>query len=261
MKFNLKVFFITIFAGLFLTLSFVLAIGDDFASALFPTVALLSAFLVTGFIIGYLSSGVTFLEPGLGAVILSFILYYVIPVFNLRGFQGIWDSDWVLIFMNGIIFTFAGAWLGEKWQDATLTSDKLVYKDFDWGWMLAGVLMGITSSMITILIMFIIVGPNPDSFLVPFVLALFITGLTVGLKSPGYTVLEAAIAGFLALTLLFNIFRLTLRTEEPIGVWVIIVGLLAAFFESFYGAFLGEKIQAINAKSNRKRKQKLTKNS
>jgi hypothetical protein len=254
MKFNLKVFVITIFMGLLIALAFVLAIGDEFATALFPTISLLSAFIVTGFFIGYLSEGVTFLEPGSGAVILSVLLYFIIPVFNLKGFQGIWDSDWVLIFMNGIILTFAGAWLGEKWENTSLSTEKLIYKNFDWGWMLAGVLMGITASMIVILIMFLIIGPNPESFLVPFVLALFITGVIVGWKSPGYTVLEAAIAGFLSLTLMFNIFRLTLRTEEPIGVWTIIIGLLAAYFESYFGAHIGEKIQELRNRRKRKHK-------
>ena len=254
--FRFKAFFITVFVGLIFSISFILSVGDQFATALFPTTALLAAFIVSGFFVGYFSNGVTFLEPGLGSIITAVILYFFIPVLNLKGFRGMWDSDWILIFMNAVLLTFAGAWLGEKFENTSLKSDQLLSKSFDWSWMIAGTLMGITSSIIIVLLLDLIFGPDPESFLIPFVLALFITGIIIGWKSPGYTVIEAGIAGFLTLTVLFNILRLTLRTESPVGVWTIIIGLLVGFLEAYFGAAIGEKIQAYQDKKSKKKKNK-----
>lgn len=255
--FRFKAFFITVFIGLIFTIIFVLSVGDQFATALFPTTALLAAFIISGFFVGYFSNGITFLEPGLGSIITAVILYFFIPVLNLKGFRGMWNSDWILIFMNAVLLTFAGAWLGEKFENTSLKTEQLLSKSFDWSWMIAGTMMGITSSIIIILIFDLLIGHNPDSFLVPFVLALFITGLIIGWKSPGYTAIEAGIAGFLTLTVLFNILRLTLRTESPVGVWTIIVGLLVGFLEAYFGAAIGEKIQEFQEKKRAKKQKKL----
>ena len=243
-NFRYRAFFITIFVGLLISSIFMLFVKTEFATALFPTAALLTAFLVTGFFVGFFSNGVTFLEPGLGSIIVAVILYFILPYFEVEGFIGLWKSDWILIFMNAIIITFAGAWLGEKFEFTALKSDQLLSTTFDWSWMIAGTLMGVASSIIIVLFLDLILGPDPESFLIPFVLALFITGILIGWKSPGYTVIEAGIAGFLTLTFLFNIFRLTLRTEQPIGEWTIIVGLIVGFLETYFGAAIGEKIQS-----------------
>ncbi len=247
-KFRFRAFFITIFVGLIISSLFMILVRTEFATALFPTTALLTAFLVTGFFVGFFSNGITFLEPGLGSIIVAIFLYFIIPYFDVEGFVGMWSSDWVLIFMNAIILTFVGAWLGEKFEFTALNPEQLLSSSFDWSWMIAGTVMGITSSIIIVLFLDLIFGPDPESFLIPFVLALFITGILIGWKSPGYTVIEAGIAGFLTLTFLFDILRLTLKTEQPVGDWTIVIGLLVGFLETYFGAAIGEKIQAYSEK-------------
>jgi len=256
-QFNIKAFLITIFVGLVITSVFMLFVRTEFATALFPVTALWAAFIVTGFFVGYFSNGVTFLEPGFGSIILAAILFFMLPYFEIDGFYGIWDSDWLLIYMNAVIFTFAGAWLGEKFENTSLKSDQLLATSFDWSWMIAGTLMGIISSIIIVLLLDLLLGPDPESFLIPFVLALFITGIIIGWKSPGYTVIEAGVAGFLTLTILLNVYRMTLQTEEPIGSIAIIVGLMVGFLETYFGGAVGEKIQEYyDKKRNKKHKRK-----
>jgi len=247
-KLNIKIIFLTVLVGFALTLSFAYIMADQFAAAMLPTIALLSAFIVTGFVVGFFSKGVTFIEPGIGSIVVAALLFFTIPALNLKGFQGMWTSGWLIIYMNAILLTFAGAWLGEKFEDAELSSDQLIHEHFDWSWMIAGTMMGLTVSMIIVNLLDLILGHNPDSFIVPYFASLLITGLVVGWKSPGYTVLEAGLAGYLTVTIIFNIARMTIITESEIGVWYIIIGTVLGFVVSIIGGFIGEKIQTAREK-------------
>jgi len=247
-KLNYKIIAYTLLIGGVITILFSYIMGQQFATALFPTIALLSAFILTGFLVGYLSHGVTFLEPGIGAILLSFALYFIIPALNIRSFEGVWVSDWIIIFLNGILFTFVGAWLGEKFQDSNLSADHLISDSFDWSWMIAGTLMGIASSMIVVNLLDLILGHNPDYFIIPYFFSIFVTGLIVGWKSPGYTVIEAGLAGLLTITIVLNIARLTLLTDSEMGIWYVVLGIILGFFIAVLGGFAGEKIQGTRAK-------------
>jgi uncharacterized MnhB-related membrane protein len=229
--------------GLILVVGFAYTTGNQFATALFPTMALLSGFIITGFVIGYLSKGITIIEPGIGAIVISIISFFVLPVLQLKGFQGMWNSDWIIVYMNAIILTHLGAWLGEKFQHGNLPDDSVENMNFEWGWIFAGTIMGVTSSMLVINVLVFILGYNPDSYIIPYFISLLITGLVVGWKSPGITIKEAGIGGFLTITIVFNIVRLTLNTESEIGLGVIIAGFVIGSIVSLIGGYLGEKIQ------------------
>jgi hypothetical protein len=247
-KLNFKIIALTFIVGLAITLGFAYIMSMQLATALFPTIALMAGFIVTGFLIGFFSKGVTFVEPGIGSILISIVLFFLIPALNLRGFEGVWNSDWMIIFMNSILLTFVGAWLGEKFEDSSLNSEMLIKGNFDWGWMIAGTIMGITFSMILVNLLDLVLGHNPSGFVIPYFVALLVSGLVVGWKSPGYTVLEGGLSGFLTVTMVFNIARLTLITEEPIGEWYIILGILLAFVVSIIGSWIGEKIQSSREK-------------
>ena len=246
-KLNFRIIFLTFIVGFVITLAFALIMSIQLATALFPTIALMAGFILTGFLIGFFSKGVTFVEPGIGALLISIALFFTIPALNLRGFEGVWNSDWIIIYMNSILLTFVGTWLGEKFENTELNADMLISSDFDWSWLIAGTIMGLTFSMIIVNLLDLIVGPNPDGFIIPYFVALFVAGLVVGWKSPGYTVIEAGLAGFLTVTMVLNIARLTLITEEPIGEWFVILGVIIAFVVSIIGGYVGEKIQTVRA--------------
>jgi hypothetical protein len=64
----------------------------------------------------------------------------------------------------------------------------------------------------------------------------------VGLKSPGITIKEAGLSGFLTITILISIVRLTLVTE--IEFEYIFLGLILGFIVSMLGGIAGEKLQS-----------------
>lgn len=242
-KFNFFAFFSSVVIGCIIVILFSWMSGESFANALFPTMAMLSGFIITGFLIGIMSKGVTILEPGLGAIIVAIVTYFVIPLLNVKGFQGLWTADWFIILMNAITFTFIGAWLGEKFQFGVVEQAQSTSPNIDWGWIIAGTILGITITLIIVNVLDLILGHNPHLFAIPYFFAIFCTGLVVGWKSPGITIKEAGLAGFLTITIDFDIIRLLLINEKPIQLGYIIGGLVIGFIVAWLGGWVGEKIQ------------------
>lgn len=243
MKLNITALLLSIMIGLILVVGFAFTTGDQFATALFPTMAVLSAYIITGFSIGYLSRGVTIIEPGIGSIVISITVFFVIPILQLKGFHGMWTSDWIIIYMNAIIMTHLGAWLGEKFQHGDLPEEAITKMKIEWGWVFAGTVMGVTVSMLIVNILVLVIGYNPKDYVLPYFISLLITGLVIGWKSPGITIQEAGLGGFLTITIVFNIIRLTLRTESEIELKVIIIGMISGYLVSLLGGFIGEIVQ------------------
>ncbi len=80
------------------------------------------SFVVTGFIIGYKSPGITLKEPavaGLIAVILDWV--YIRYIVSLR-VPGLYLTVGLIL---GFLLTFFGAWLGEKYQQSIIPKAKI----------------------------------------------------------------------------------------------------------------------------------------
>lgn len=101
--FALNVMFVFLTAPLF---------GVDLNVAL---VAFLVSFLITGFIVGYKSPGVTLKEPAV-AGIFTVIIDWVFVEFVIK--LTVDASDLIAGLAFGFLFALLGAWLGEKYQDA-----------------------------------------------------------------------------------------------------------------------------------------------
>jgi len=248
-KFNFGALLLSILVGIVFVNLLAWLTGPEFADAFFPGLALLVGFTISGFTIGIMSKDVTITEPGIGAIVVSLVTYFIIQALDLRGFQGVWASDWILIFLNAIILTFVGAWLGEKFQQGKLedhhTTDSF---GLDWSWIVAGAFMGIIVSIVLVVLLDLIIGHHPSAFILPFVIALIINGLVIGLKSPGVTILEAGYSGLFTIIANLNIIRLTLMDNTEIGVEYIIGGLVLGFVMPLLGAFIGEKLQGSDIK-------------
>ena len=149
-KFHIGALIFSVIIGFGIVMLFSRVSGGQYQTPLFPILALLSGFIITGFSIGITTKGVTILEPGLGSIVVAVLTYLVLPLLNLKGFQGIWHSDWLLIFMNAIILTFIGSWLGEKFQHGVVDSSNNNTISIDWGWIVAGTMVGLTVSLIMI---------------------------------------------------------------------------------------------------------------
>jgi hypothetical protein len=240
-KFSLKTLLVSIITGIVVVIFFSWASGSKFETALFPVLAMLSGFIVTGFLIGIISKGVTIIEPGLGSIIVAGVTFFVIPQMQIQGFMEItYDSDWIIILMNGVILTFIGAWLGEKFQNSeNLDEDQEIV---EWSWIVAGTIFGVSLSIIIAIVINLIIGNDPIYFIIPFFIALVVSGYMVGYRSPGVTIKEAGISGFLIITFIFTIVRLTLVSN--IEIVYVIGGIILGYIVSTGGGWLGEKMQA-----------------
>ena len=255
-KFHFTSFILTIIIGSIVEIGFAWLNGREFASALFPTMALLSGFILTGAIVGLISKGITILEPGIGSIVVSIIVILVVPAMELKSFIPLTNADWVIIMMNAIVFSVVGAWLGEKLQHRIVDTSKSTTPSFEWGWVIAGTLLGLTVSMIIFgflgfsNINNVLVDLSTGTFAspplevyIPFFITLLVTGIIVGWMSPGVTIKESALAGFLTMTIVFDILQLTLFVEVSLGLGYVIGGLVLGFIATLAGGFIGEVIQ------------------
>lgn len=249
--FDLKVATLSSITGIVLVLLMAWLTGF-LGSPVFPFMAILSAYLISGIVIGFTSKGETIIEPGVASILTGIVTYFIITGMSLNCFKLLSGDDltvnMLLLTLNGIILTFAGAWTGEKFQ-LTYEKGKNEKQVVEWGWILAGTIIGITASIF--LSGFVI--KLFTAYLTPFYIFLgigiFVTGLVVGLRSPGITIKESAIAGVLTSIVILDIFKFTLdpdTTALTTGsvVLSVVIGLVAALI----GGVIGEKIQASRSK-------------
>ena len=141
-KFSFKTLIVSAIVGIIIVLSFSWLSGSRFDEAHYPVIALLAGFVVTGFVVGIISEGITILEPGLGSIIVAIVSYFAISTCKIKGFAEFTQcSDWVILMMNGIVLTFVGAWLGEKFQSDKPVSDNQK-PILDVSWIIAGTVFG-----------------------------------------------------------------------------------------------------------------------
>jgi len=212
--------------------------GTTFAALPFPVLSLLSGFILTGMVAGLLSKGETISEPVISSVIVSIALYFFLPGLNLQGFADIHPEHILLIGLNGIMLSFAGAWAGEMLQGTMETAEEV--KHLEWGWVLAGTILGVMVSILVSTLLIIVLGFEFTPLLIAFVIGLFLTGFLIGYRSAGVTIMEAALAGLF--TLVINVDILTLALVPP-GFDEIMLALILGGVLSMIGAWVGEKIQ------------------
>ena len=205
---NLGVLSLSIIVGTVLVLGFAYISGGYYSSALFPTLAIFAGFIITGFIIGLMSIEVTISEPGIGAIVVAILTFLLVPLFKLKGFAAVNSTDWIIVLMNAVVLTFVGAWIGEKIQHGNINEGSKA--NFDWSWVVTGTILGITLNIILVIFLTLILGADPTKFIIPFFLSLLVVGIIVGRYSPGVTIKEAGLAGFLIIAIEFDIARLTL---------------------------------------------------
>lgn len=246
-NFDFKSFFYTTIFSLLLSVVFLMLVGVIGENPFLPILATLTIFMLVGVVVAYFSDGVTIIEPGLGAIFSSLVLYILMPLIRSESLAGVSESDWLIVMMNNIVVTFIGAWLGEKLylgykgqelEDFQSDSDKS--ETIAWTWVLAGTALGLMLSMIIISIFGMILNSTNFTLLLIIGVAFFVNGLVVGRFSPGVTMLEAGISGFLVMTLILNIFR---AVSGEIPILYILMVLIGAFILTFVGAYVGEKLQ------------------
>ena len=235
---DLRTLTVSVIVGIIVVLLLSYASGSQVNTALFPVLAMLCGYIITGFTVGIISKGVTIIEPGLGSIMVAAVSFFAIPAMQISGFMEITqDSDWLIILMNAVVLTFIGAWLGEKFQHGDLTAAEIKQTTVDWSWIVAGTVFAIVVSVILTIIVDLIFGQNPSYFTIPFLVSLFLTGLVIALKTPRIAYRDALLSGYLTITILTTIVRLTLVSE--IEIEYLLIGLILGLGITLFGAYLG----------------------
>jgi len=242
MNFSFSSLIQTVVIGLFFIVGFAMYVGGQYAVATLPIMAMMSGFIITGLLVGILSKGITILEPGIGAVIISILTYFLFPTLEIRAFDFMTLSDWFVVLLNGVLLTFIGAWLGEKLQNGAVGEEELKQQmHLDWSWIIAGATLGITVSLFIVNVFGLNLVLDPVLYFIPFFITLFIVGLIVGWMSPGITIYEAGIAGFITLCFDITIVHVTFISIE---ILYMLIGLALGLVVSYLGGYIGEKVQA-----------------
>jgi hypothetical protein len=233
--------------------------GNTFGTPVFPLLAMTSAFILSGAVYGYLSEGETVLEPAAAGVLVAIAGYAIITGLDLRCFANLEFGEYtklmVIAFLNGITLTFAGAWAGEKLERTYSTESEAETAPLEWGWLTAGVLLGLAVSLFlanaAIWLMGLAVSPyaalEPGYawvLLIVLFLGLEATGFVCAFRSPGDTSYEAAIAGYITVVFLIDVFVLTLGGQEILSLTRLAIVLFIGILASLVGGYIGERRQA-----------------
>jgi hypothetical protein len=182
----------------------------------------------------------------ISAVIVSAVSFFIIRALDLRAFSGLSASEFeltmLIAFLNGIILSFAGAWTGEKLQRTyAYETDEAA---MEWGWVLAGVVLGVAVSMILANLEIIIFGLYPTYMFGVLFLGLLATGYLCAYRSPGLTMYEAVVAGVITVILLIDIYLFSLDAEfEYLTVQTTLLILAMGIVSSGIGGYFGERAQ------------------
>ena len=240
MKINSKAILGSAIVGSIIVIAFA-AMTGGLATPLFPLLSMMSGFVFAGALYGYLSEGETVIEPLFAALITAIVSYFAIMVLQPRAFsvEGV-NFALVIAYMNGMVLSLAGAWVGEKLQ--------LTYHEgegqFEWGWVFAGIMMGLAVSLLLAALVIVIAGLYQTYVLITLSGGLLVTGFICAFRSPGDTMKEAAISGFITAVILLDVFVLALDSDGTFltfGKVLLCLGL--GTITSMLGGFVGERVQ------------------
>jgi len=212
-----------------------------FHSTPIQALVLLAGFIATGAIVGFASPGVTIKEAsiagGLVAVLVVLLLYITGAALGQDFLRNL------LLLALGFGLSWIGAWVGEKLQGSEGPDEEELglFTDVQAKWVLVGVILGFALNVLAVFIITPIFNVSLDVAFGAFLLSLTVTGFIVAYKSPGVTLKEPAIAGFLAVLLDWSFLEFMLELHVSGG--YLAFGLILGFCLNLFGAWLGEKYQ------------------
>ena len=235
--------------GFFLTGASIYLIHSQFHVPQIPVLIGCLGFILTGIIVGYYSPGHTVKE----AAAAGFLLAILAIVIMKWGFE-IQVSLGMIIGMliSGFFLAQLGGWVGEELEG----DDETGTVSFNWHWIVVGAVIGMVLNNFLVFFIFPASG-NLWITIASFAVSFFITGYIVGYKSPGVTIYEAGIAGFLIALLdgLFINFGLDIGFKDfaifGVKSWYFLVLLFLCVILALFGGWVGEKVQARVEASNK----------
>jgi hypothetical protein len=218
-------------------------VAPTFKSAPIQALVMLSGFIITGAVVGFFSPGVTIREATVAGAL---VIVLMIGMLLILGEQLVQDQTKNFLgLLLGIAMSWVGAWVGEKLQGSQGHDEhetkRMGFTDLIWKWVIVGVVLGFALNVVLVFVLAPIFNINLNIAFALFVVSFVITGFVVGLKSPGVTLKEPAIAGVLAVVLDWFFLEYGIELAVPGG--YLAFGLILGFLLTLFGAWLGERYQ------------------
>ncbi len=218
------------------------AVVPTFNSMPIQALVLLAGFIVTGAIVGYASPGVTIREASVAGGLVALLMIILLYATGQALGQDIVRN--LLLLALGVGLSWIGAWVGEKLQGSDKNTEdetKRLFTDVKAKWVIVGVVLGFALNVLGVFIITPMFNVSLNAAFAAFLVSLTVTGFIVAYKSPGVTLKEPAIAGFLAVLLDWSFLEFMLELHVSGG--YLAFGLILGFCLNLFGAWLGEKYQ------------------
>lgn len=238
-KLHWKWVILSVLVGLIIVGSSYYLIAPVFHNKEILALVMLVGFILMGAIIGYFSPGNTINEVTLGGGLVMLIMLWLLYFFKAELKYSVWAN--LFLFLLGVAFSWVGGWAGEKIQASSELTEEEKTKKFLWKWVLIGGIIGFALNILLVLVLATIFSAYIyKSAFAGFAISFMTTGFIVGIKSPGITLKEPAVAGLLVVILdwVFLNFIIKLSVTP-----YLMLGLAIGFLLALFGAYLGEKFQ------------------
>ena len=232
---------LSVIAGLIVVGASYFIVAPTFHSAEVQALVMLVGFAIQGAIIGYFSPGITIKEATLGGAFVMILMLLLLLGLHAADLQQSFLSDFLLLLL-GISFSWVGGWVGEKLQGDESSQAEKQFTHFQWKWVLVGIVVGFALNIFFVFFLStVFLNWLLKAAFVGFVISFVVTGFVVGMKSPGKTIREPAVAALAAVILDWIFLGIIIHLMVPLT--YLIVGLVLGFLLSLLGAWLGEKYQ------------------
>lgn len=219
-----------------------LIVLPTFHSTPIQALVLLAGFIATGAIVGYMSPGVTIKEASIAGGLVALVVVAFLSATGAALGQDLLRN--LLLLVLGFGLSWIGAWVGEKLQGSEGHSEeetKRLFTDVQAKWVIVGVILGFALNVLGVFLVTPLFRLSLNVAFGVFLVSLTVTGFIVAYKSPGVTLKEPAIAGFLAVLLDWSFLEFMLELHVSGG--YLAFGLILGFCLNLFGAWLGEKYQ------------------
>lgn len=194
------------------------------------------SFVVAGMIIAYTSPGSTVKESAIGGMLAGLLSAFFLPRLG---------HDLTLVYavsipVAGLLLGLLGGWVGEEFQGTIKDTSTGV----QWGWVAAGIVTAFVFNNFLGFGAVAFSGLNMKLVLVAFSASFFLSGIIIGYKSPGSTILETALAGCGAGLLNFIVLYGLAGIRSPFKPFTtLMVKIGFGLFFCLAGGWVGEKLQ------------------
>ncbi|MDE3059243.1 MAG: hypothetical protein KGJ59_14945, partial [Bacteroidota bacterium] len=192
---------IGIIVGLIIIGASYFIVAPKFHSDAIQALVVLVGFVVTGAIVGYFSPGVTIREALYAGVLLIVILAAAFAL--MESAEAGHSATFFLLLVLGGVLAQIGGWIGEKLQGSgePTSGEAKAITAFQWKWVFVGLALGFALNVLFVFLLAPVFNISLSMAHVAFSISFVVTGYIVGVKSPGVTLREPAVAGVIAVLL------------------------------------------------------------